>query len=235
MTTDIKEWDFKTLPKYPVIVNVSKRRGGKTFLTRDLVRNHFWANRKVKNILVISETALFNGDYYFLSKTRIVKSFNNDLINSIFERQKQLIASDPKGDNELLLILDDVINMEDSGRNNVKLLGRLFSLSRHFATSIILNVQYIKSDVFPPLMRDNSDVICVFLQTNKDNKKMINNTWLSINDNDSEGYNLIDTIPNSNHRILIIDNTKITNNYNDFVFHYTAQPIPKTFKYKFNS
>ena len=73
----------------------------------------------------------------------------------------------------MLLVLDDVINMEETGRKNVKLLSRLFTLSRHFKISIILNTQYIKADVFPPIMRDNTDIVNIFLQTNKDNKKMI--------------------------------------------------------------
>ena len=91
MSLNINEWDFKTMPKYPVIVNISKRRGGKSFLTRDLIRNHFWANRKVKNVMVISETALFNGDYYFLKKERITPHFTESLITDILDRQKKLI------------------------------------------------------------------------------------------------------------------------------------------------
>lgn len=229
---DITEWDLDTIPRFAVIVNLSKRRGGKSFLTRDLVRNHFYKKRKVANILVISETGLFNDDYKWLPKTRITKSFNEDLINEILDRQKKLIENDKKGHNELLLILDDVVNMDDSGRNNIKLLSRLFTLSRHFAISIILNTQYIKADVFPPIMRDNTDICCVFMQTNKDNKKMINDTWLSINE-EKEGLRLVDTIPDENHRIMIIDNTKITTNYEDFVFHYTAEDVPKTWSYKF--
>lgn len=234
MSLNINEWDFKTMPKYPVIVNISKRRGGKSFLTRDLIRNHFWANRKVKNVMVISETALFNGDYYFLKKERITPHFTESLITDILDRQKKLIEYDKHGDNELLLILDDVINMEETGRSSVKLLSRLFTLSRHFKISVILNTQYIKADVFPPIMRDNTDICNIFLQTNKDNKKMILTTWLSIDDDDKSGYDLINDIPNENHRLLTIDNTKITRNYEDFCFFYKAQPIPKTYHYKFN-
>ena len=83
-------------------------------------------------------------------------------------------------------------------------------------------------------MRDNTDICNIFLQTNKDNKKMILTTWLSIDDDDKSGYNLINDIPNENHRLLTIDNTKITRNYEDFCFFYKAQPIPKTYHYKFN-
>jgi len=234
MSLLINEWDFDTIPKYSVIVNVSRRRGGKSFLTRDLMRNHFWAKRKVKNVLVISETGLFNGDYYFLKKERITPHFTEELINDIFDRQKKLIEYDKHGDNELLLVLDDVINMEETGRKNVKLLSRLFTLSRHFKISIILNTQYIKADVFPPIMRDNTDIVNIFLQTNKDNKKMILDTWLSLDDDNQTGYDLISSVPNEDHRILTIDNTKITKNYGDFCFYYKAQPIPKTYHYKFN-
>ena len=229
---NINEWDFETIPKYPVIVNISKRRGGKSFLTRDIVKNYFYKIRKCPNVMVISETGLFNEDYKWLPKSRITKSFNDELISGIFDRQQKLIESDKKGNNELLLILDDVVNMEDSGRNNIKLLSRLFTLSRHFAISIILNTQYIKADIFPPIMRDNTDICCIFLQSNRDTKKLIVDTWLSLGE-PKEGLELLDTIPDENHRIMVIDNTKMTKEYGDFIYHYKASEVPKNYQYKF--
>jgi len=228
---NIKEWDMSTMPDFPVIVNISRRRGGKSFLTRDIVRNYFVKKKKIKNILVISETGLFNEDYKWIDKSKITPNFNNDLINEIFERQKKLIEYDKNGDNELLIILDDVVNMEDSGRNNIKLLARLFTLSRHFQISIILNTQYIKSDIYPPIMRDNTDICIVFLQNNKDNKKLVKDTWLSTDDTNN-GIILLDTIPNENHRALVIDITKTINNYEEFCFHYTAKPINPQWRFK---
>lgn len=228
---NIQEWDMLSMPDFPVIVNISRRRGGKSFLTRDIVRNYFVKKKKIKNILVISETGLFNEDYKWIDKAKITPNFNNDLINAIFERQKKLIEYDKKGDNELLIILDDVVNMEDSGRNNIKLLARLFTLSRHFQISIILNTQYIKSDIYPPIMRDNTDICIVFLQNNKDNKKLVKDTWLSTDDTNN-GIILLDTIPNENHRALVIDITKTINNYEEFCFHYTAKPINPQWRFK---
>ncbi len=229
---NIKGWDMNSMSDYPVIVNLSRRKGGKTFMTRHIVRDYFVKKKKIKNILVISETGLFNDDYLWLDKSRIVSSFNEDLIESILDRQKKLIENDRKGDNELLLILDDVINMSDSNRTNIKLLSRLFTLSRHFKISVILNTQYIKADVFPPICRDNSDVLICFIQNNKDNKKMISQTWLSIDDNDM-GFELVDKIPDEHHRVLVIDNTKTSKSYSDFCFHYKADAVPKSWRFKY--
>jgi len=229
---NIKSWDINNISDYPVIVNLSRRKGGKTFMTRHIVREYFVKKKKIKNIMVISETGLFNDDYLWINKSRIVSSFNEDLIESILDRQKKLIENDKKGDNELLLILDDVINMSDSNRTNIKLLSRLFTLSRHFKISVILNTQYIKADVFPPICRDNTDILICFIQNNKDNKKMISQTWLSIDDNDM-GYELVDKIPDEEHRVLVIDNTKTSKKYSDFCFHYKAEPIPKTWRFKY--
>ncbi len=229
---NIKSWDINNISDYPVIVNLSRRKGGKTFMTRHIVREYFVKKKKIKNIMVISETGLFNDDYLWINKSRIVSSFNEELIESILDRQKKLIETDKKGDNELLLILDDVINMNDSNRTNIKLLARLFTLSRHFKISIILNTQYIKADVYTPIMRDNTDILICFIQNNKDNKKMISQSWLSIDDNDM-GYELVDKIPDENHRVLIIDNTKTSKFYSDFCFHYKADAVPKTWKFKY--
>lgn len=229
---NIKGWDMNSMSDFPVIVNLSRRKGGKTYMTRHIVRDYFVKKKKIKNILVISETGLFNDDYLWLDKSRIVSSFNEDLIESILDRQKKLIENDRKGDNELLLILDDVINMSDSNRTNIKLLSRLFTLSRHFKISVILNTQYIKADVFPPICRDNSDVLICFIQNNKDNKKMISQTWLSIDDNDM-GFELVDKIPDEHHRVLVIDNTKTSKSYSDFCFHYKADAVPKSWRFKY--
>ncbi len=229
---NIKSWDLNSINPYPVIVNLSRRKGGKSFMTRHIVREYFVKIRKVKNILVISETGLFNDDYLWIDKKRITSSFNEDLIEGILDRQKKLIENDKKGDNEMLLILDDVINMNDSNRNNIKLLARLFTLSRHFKISVILNTQYIKADVYTPIMRDNTDLLICFIQNNKDNKKMISQSWLSIDDSDG-GFVLVDTIPNVDYRVLVIDNTKTSTNYSDFCFHYKAEDVPKTWRYKY--
>jgi len=232
MSLSIQAWDLNNISDYPVIVNLSRRKGGKTFMTRHIVREYFVKKKKIKNILVISETGLFNDDYLWIKKDRIVSSFNEELIESILDRQKKLIENDKKGDNELLLILDDVVNMADSNRTNIKLLARLFTLSRHFKISVILNTQYIKADVFSPIMRDNCDLLICFIQNNKDNKKMISQSWLSIDDNDM-GYELVDKIPNEDHRVLIIDNTKTSTKYSDFCFHYKADAVPKTWRFKY--
>jgi len=229
---NIKGWDMNSMSDFPVIVNLSRRKGGKTYMTRHIVRDYFVKKKKIKNILVISETGLFNDDYLWLDKSRIVSSFNEDLIESILDRQKKLIENDRKGDNELLLILDDVINMSDSNRTNIKLLSRLFTLSRHFKISVILNTQYIKADVYVPAMRDNTDILICFIQNNKDNKKMISQTWLSIDNNDM-GFELVDKIPDEHHRVLVIDNTKTSKSYSDFCFHYKADAVPKSWRFKY--
>jgi len=122
--------------------------------------------------------------------------------------------------------------MSDSNRTNIKLLTRLFTLSRHFKISVILNTQYIKADVYVPAMRDNTDILICFIQNNKDNKKMISQTWLSIDDNDM-GFELVDKIPDEHHRVLVIDNTKTSKSYSDFCFHYKADAVPKSWRFKY--
>jgi hypothetical protein len=47
------------------------------------------------------------------------------------------------------------------------------------------------------------------------------------------GYELVDKIPDEDHRVLIIDNTKTSKKYSDFCFHYKASPVPKTWRFKY--
>jgi len=231
---DINYWDLD-IPKYGVVVLLGRRRTGKSFLLRDIVYKHYYKKLKVKNILCITATGSFNQDYKWCPERRVVDNFTEELLEELLSRQKKLILSGAD-DCDLLICFDDIVNMETTNRNNVKILGRLWTSSFHYRIHIIFNTQYIKADCYTPVMRDNTSILVCFLQNNKDNIKSIKDGFLSASlkpEDEETGYELVATIPDENHRVLIINNQIITKEFSEYCYWYKADEIPKTFKYEF--
>lgn len=229
---NIKEFNYDIVKRHPVFVNLGRRRVGKSVLTRDQVYNYHIKIQKTPFIMLVSPTGVFNNDYDYLEPKYKFEAFTESLLEGLLMRQKRLIETDPKGDFDTLLILDDVV--KSGNKKQIDLLSKLLTLSRHYRISIILNIQYLKSSEFSPTMRDNVDYMFIFRQNNLENQKSIVEQWLSLNkENKLAGYKLVESIPKQ-YRIMVIDNTLITDDYMDFVYHYTADinEIPKNFKIK---
>jgi len=236
MSISVKEWNMIEMPDYPCITLLGKRRSGKSTLIKDIVKNYFY-KKKYPNIIVVSPTAKFNEDYKWLEQKYIVPDFSEDLIDSILDRQKKLVENDPKGNNSLLLIIDDMV-MDNSNfmNNNARVLSKLYVLGRHYKIAILNSTQILKGGgTFTPSMRTNTDIMICFISPNKDDKKYIEDTWLKIDGDSSIGQSLVDNIPNDNFRVMIIDNSKITMDYEKFVYYYTGNVISKNWKYKFHN
>lgn len=226
----INEFNYDMVKKYPVMVNLGRRRVGKSVLTKDQVYNYHVKRARTPFIILVSPTGVFNTDYDYLEPKYKFDAFTEPLLEGLLLRQRKLIETEPKGDYDTLLILDDIV--KSGNKRQIDLLSRLLTLSRHYRLSIILNIQYLKSSEFSPTMRDNVDYMFIFKQNNYDNKKNIVEQWLSLKkDSKHLGYEIIEDIP-QDYRVMVIDNTLITNDYTDFVFHYTAdiETIPKNFK-----
>ncbi len=236
MSIEIQEWDKNTMAEYPVITLLGRRRAGKSVMIRDIVYKYFWRRKKYPNVIVISPTAKFNGDYDWLPQSRIVPDFSDDIIDKVFERQKKLIQNDPKGKNECLIIIDDMVaDKSNFASANARTLSKCYILARHYKTAFLNATQSLfSSGIFTPAMKTNTDIFIVFLLNNRDDKKSIAENWLNISEDREQGLALLHEIPNDEFRVLIIDNTKITSQYEEFVFYYKADIIPKNFKYKFD-
>jgi len=229
---NIQEFDYNIVKKYPVFVNLGRRRVGKSTLTRDQVYNYHIKKAKTKFIILISPTGVFNKDYDYLDPKYKFEHFTESLLDGILLRQRKLIETEPNGDYDTLLILDDIV--KSGNKRQIDILSKLLTLSRHYRLSIILNIQYMKSSEFSPTMRDNVDYMFIFKQNNYENKKNIVEQWLSISIEDKKkGFVLMETIP-QNYRIMVIDNTLISNDYKGFIYHYTAdlKAMPKDYKIK---
>ena len=226
--------NINNIKDYPVICCLGKRRSGKTFLIRDLIYNHFVKIKKYKNIILISPTAHIDqsNSYSFIDDKYKFEEFSESLLLNLMKRQAELIKRDRKGSYNTLLILDDVINMSD--KRESKLLASLLVKSRHYRISIILSLQYMKSQEFTPASRDNIDYLFVFPQTSTENIKNISSQWFGgSKEKEMKGRQLIESVPDiEDHNILVIDNTEINLDINKMIYEYIAHPIPDKFRLK---
>ena len=114
---DLKKYDGfpSPLPKPPLSMSIVARcRAGKSCLVCSLLINGGMAN-SFSEVLIISETVVQDKTYAPLAKFDNVSvhdikqhPIDNELLEAIWERQKQRIKEDPK--NDLFIIFDDIGN-----------------------------------------------------------------------------------------------------------------------------
>jgi len=229
---NIQEFDYNDIPLYGTITIIASRRSGKSVLTRDMLYKEFIKKRKIKNIFVVSPT-LHNGDYAFLSDKFKYTEFSEEFLEKILKRQESLIATDPSGDHDAILILDDIVKSTDAKTKDI--LSRLYTLSRHYHLYVILISQSLRHEL-TPIIKFNSDIVAIFRTRNFENKKEIADLWLGFSEKDArdESFRLIDNIAQG-YRAMIIDNTIHSNNPEDIVKHYEVDvehSVPRKFYYE---
>jgi len=223
---ELIQFDLNDVPDNPSICLVGKRRSGKNVLARDLCYNYF-RGQKIKNVFLFSPTAeIATNSYDFVPLEYRYSIVDVDIINRILKRQEYLIRNNPKGNHGILLLFDDIAYSNNYAQKQI--IDKLFICARHFQVSLICNFQYLKTDLTRSI-KDNTDLIFVFNQSNIDNKKIINEQFLSVSDNKQDGMDLINKYA-TGFQTLTILNTMNTNNFSDFCFYYEADIIDKKFK-----
>ena len=214
---NIKEFDLAQIPKFATILILACRRSGKSVLCRDWLWREFIKKRKIKNIVIVSPT-IHNGDYKFIDDKFKFTSFDKEFLDKILARQLALITEDPKGNHEMVLLLDDIIKSTNTETKD--LLSRLFTLSRHYQLTILLCSQSLRHEC-TPCCRFNTDTVVTFQSRNYDNKKEIADLWLGFGKKESrdEAFEIIDNVAQG-YRAMVIDNTSHSNEPSDIIFHY---------------
>jgi len=226
---NIKEFDYNNIPKYATITIVASRRSGKSVLVRDLLYKEYIKRRKIKNLIIVSPT-LHNEDYAFIDNKYKFTEFDETFINNILQRQQQLIASDPKGDHDMILILDDIVKSTSMATRDI--LSRLYTLSRHYRLYIILVSQSMKHEL-TPIIKFNSDIVVLFKTKNLDNKLEVRDHWLGFSSKEERdnALTLIDDVAQG-YRAMVISTTEHSNNPEDIIFHTEVDiehSVPKKF------
>ena len=226
---ELAEFEYNNIPKYATITIIAQRRSGKSVLVRDILYKEFIRKRKITNLIIVSPT-LHNQDYSFIDDKYKFVDFDDDFVNKILERQQALIQSDPKGNHDLVFLLDDIIKSTDAKTRDT--LSRLFTLSRHYRLYIILVSQSMKHEL-TPVIKLNTDIVILFKTKNLDNKIEVRDNWLGFSDKDNrdKALGLIDEVAQG-YRAMVIDTTNHSNNPQDIITHTEVDidhSVPKNY------
>ena len=189
--------DFSSGLRVPFAMAVaSMRNTGKTLLVSALI-NELLVTGKVDMVLVMSQTAHVNNDYWFLP-ARLRQPFNELTIQKLMDHQSRR----PKGRrDQVLLVLDDVLSDREAERS--RFIKALYTKGRHYDLSVIL-ISQTSNVALSPAIKQNSDYI-LYSRLNRFQLAVL---WEFIRYSETH---------NKDFTFLCVDNTSQSNRPEDFL------------------
>ena len=231
MTLELKKFDMSYITfkkeenKGPVVVLIGRRDTGKSFLVRDLLFHH----RNIPLGTVISGTEAGNGFYsQHVPKLFIHEEYNTSIITNILKRQRQVLKEVNKQvqmykrsniDPRAFVILDDCLY--DNTWSRDKMMRLLFMNGRHWKIMLIITMQYPLG--IPPNLRTNIDYVFILREPYINNRKRIWENYAGMFPNFESFAQVMDQCT-ENYECLVIANNAKSNNLEDQVFWYRAEP-----------
>ena len=161
---ELAEFDVQTIPLDATVVAVGKRRTGKTWVFRNLM---FERRLAFTGGIVFSQTDQLNQFWQqYIPSAYIFAKYDPAILQLVFKRQKQIIASNRLTEEEkekalpFFILLDDVIS--DQRLKYDENLMELFVSGRHYKLFVLITTQYAKS--ITPTIRANTD-FCFVMRT----------------------------------------------------------------------
>jgi hypothetical protein len=223
----IKKFDLKSIPDYVTIAIIGKRGTGKSYVTRELL----FHKRDIPSTVVVSKTEKLNKFYGdFIPDINIHENYSNDLLNTIYERQKQIFKDNKQRqcegkqlkDARLMLAMDNCMSSNSSWVKEEPI-QELFFNSRHYHLSFILTMPY--SLGIPPEMRSNFDYIFLLAEDFTNNKKRLYEHYAGMFP-DFNSFNETFTELTENFGIMVINNKIHSMDITEKVFWYCAEEAP---------
>lgn len=233
--SNIKQWNPEDLPENFFMLIASKRRSGKTHLTRHILKP---IKKRFKKCYLFSETAhLQNPDPYdYIPDENRFDHFDEEAINGILKSQNLIKQQNKKlkkhlqVPNPILIILDDVI--ADNAVRKSHSLKSLATQGRHSDVSVICLSQTISArSGFPAVIRQNVDIFICFTLHDVFNRETASECYASIISK-KEGMLLINSLTQEKkYQVAVFDLSKThVKHYQDYVYKYTAPSSTPSFK-----
>ena len=233
MTLDLKKFDMRWITfkpdenKGPVIVFIGRRDTGKSFLIRDLLYHH----TDIPIGTVISGTEIASPFFStMVPRAFIHYEYSSLIIENILKRQKMALkqmqtekerfgksTTDPR----TFVILDDCLYDSKWSRDN--LMRMLFMNGRHWKIMLMLTMQYPLG--IPPNLRTNIDYVFILRENYFANRKRIWENYASMFPTLESFCSIMDQTT-ENYECLVINNNAKSNQLQDQIFWYKAQPRP---------
>lgn len=231
--SNIKQWDPKTIPENFFILISAKRRAGKSWLVRHLLKP---IKDRFKHAYLFSETAHLQdpNPFDFIPDCNKFDHFDEEVIDQMLKNQNMIKEKNMKMKkslqlpNPILIVLDDVISGPEIRKSRA--LKSLATQGRHSNVSVICLSQTISAKYgFPSVIRDNLDIFICFTLHSCFNRDTAAECFASIVDK-REGIKLINSITQEKPYQVAVFDLSLTNvkRYEDYVFKYIApDSLPK--------
>lgn len=181
-------------------VFIAKRNSGKSYLMKHLLNTIVKKKNKINWIKVITPTK-FNGEWSnILGDDNVYDEFDNDLIDDILYRQKELKNRNIK--NSGLLILDDCLG---SANFQNSLFTKLASAGRHYNLTVWISFQHFYK--VPTVLRTNSDYLFILGNHPIKVSKTLYEDFQTEGVNDFKEMDILLKNATDDHGILIVDNS----------------------------
>jgi len=214
MSYNITQFDPKTISNGAVVGVVGRRGSGKSVIIKDLL----YYKRNVLPVgLVMSGTEA--GNHYFSSfvpEVFVYDDFDKDALEKLLERQKKAVK---KGNmSKIFIVMDDLAF--DTSIMKQKVMRYIFMNGRHLNIFLIFSSQYV-SDLGPPAIRSNIDILLVCREAIQANRWRLYNMFFGCFES-FEDFNKVLNACTEDYRVLVLDNTKLSNDPQDCVFWWKA-------------
>lgn len=174
--------------------------------------------------------------YDYIPEENRFNTFDQVKLEKIYTDQKRYVMGaldkDPHVDkdklNHILIILDDCISDPSFRKSSV--LNELFIAGRHSCISLVICTQIISSrEGVPTICLKNCDFfLCFYLQAEAC-RELALGKYLSMN-GIKEANEIFKMVTGEKYRAMVVNNRITSQNYEDVVYYYKAEPKPKKFK-----
>jgi hypothetical protein len=220
-TVRLKQFNMNQIPDGSIVLFIGKRKTGKSQLVLDFLQH----NQDIPVGTVISPT----DDYNYTFKPHVPSIFIHDeyspeLINQVLMRQKNICKQcrinpgyknvDPRA----FLCLDDCLADAKDWIND-KNIRWIFMNGRHAKLTFLLTMQYAMG--ITPNLRTNVDYIFICKEPKVSNQKRLFEHYAGIFP-DFKMFRAVLSQCTKNYGCLVIDNTSISEKFEDQVFWYRA-------------
>lgn len=233
MKLQLKKFDMSSIKDDKVVVMIGKRDTGKSFLCKDLLYHH----QDIPVGTVISATEVANSFYGKMVPPLFIHGeYNEDIIKKVLIRQSRCIeqvkreeqtlqhrndvySSKPKTDPRTFVILDDCLY--DNSWTKSKHVRSLFMNGRHWKVFFIITMQYALG--IPPNLRTNIDYVFILRENIVQNRRRLYECYAGM----FPTFEVFCDVMNQtteNYECLVINNNAKSNNLEDQVFWYKAEP-----------
>ena len=209
----------------PSIVIIGSKRTGKTTLIQDIM--YFFRHIPAGCIVTGSMSSAEKFGQFFPPSCIFDKVDDALLqrIENIVNGQEKLRKQKVKHDYSCFILFDDCGFDEKFAKKEI--MRKLFMNGRHVNVLIIMAIQYCKS--IPPSLRSNIDYVFIMKETFSEQMKKLHQTVAGMIDDYKEFRELMKKYTH-NFGCLVVDNTSMSTEIVDMLYHYRANFPTRNFK-----